>query len=126
MRNIILILISGLVLLACGANETSMKIAGDKKAAAALSLARANGCMNCHGVNNSIVGPAWTMVSERYRESEDAKTYLIEKIKLGGDGAWNDITGGAKMPPHETRVSHAHIEQIVDFIISLKKQNNHE
>lgn len=126
MRRKIFIVLICLLLVACGGSETSVKIAGNKEAAAALSLARANGCMNCHGVNNSIIGPAWSLVSERYKESEDAKTYLIEKIKLGGNGAWNDITGGAKMPPHETRVSHAHIEQIVDFIISLKKPNNDE
>jgi len=121
MKNIpVLILFVGL-LSACGVDETTLKIAGDKKAASALSIARANGCMNCHNVNNSIIGPAWSLVSERYKDVPDAKSYLIQKIKLGGDGAWNDITGGAKMPPHETRVSHAHIEQIVDFILSIKE-----
>jgi len=115
----IIIVICGLY--ACGVDDTTLKIAGDKNAASALSIARANGCMNCHNVNNSIIGPAWSLVAERYKDSPDARTYLIEKVKLGGDGAWNDITGGAKMPPHETRVSHAHIAQIVDFILTLKK-----
>jgi len=118
---IILFLILALLTACDSANETTIKIAGDKQAAAALSIARANGCMNCHNVNNSIIGPAWSLVSERYKDSPDAKEYLIDKIKHGGDGAWNNITGGAKMPAHESRVSHAHIEQIVDFILTLKK-----
>jgi len=101
-------------------NETSKKMAGDKHAAQALSIARQNGCLNCHNVTSSIVGPAWVLVSERYKESPDARDYLIEKVKKGGSGAWNNITGGAKMPAHESRVSLAHIETIVDFILSLK------
>lgn len=104
-----------------GVNETSKKIAADKDAAAAVSLARQNGCLRCHKVTSSIVGPAWDLVSERYKDSPDAKAYLIEKVKKGGNGNWNDITGGAKMPAHETRVAHQHIEQIVEFILSLKR-----
>jgi len=102
------------------ADDTSLKISQDKGAAEALSIARQNGCLNCHNVTNSIIGPAWDLVSERYKGSSDARAYLIEKVKKGGNGAWNDITGGAKMPAHESRVSQAHIEQIIDFIISLK------
>ncbi len=104
------------------ANDTSLKIASDKHAAEALFIARQNGCLNCHNVTSSIVGPAWDLVSERYKDSSDARAYLIEKVKKGGSGAWDNITGGAIMPAHETRVSQAHIEQIVDFIISLKRE----
>lgn len=112
-----------LLLTACdvGINETSKKIALDAKATATVSLARQNGCLNCHNVTNSIVGPAWELVSERYKDSPDARDFLIEKVKKGGDGNWNDITGGAKMPAHENRVADQHIAQIVDFILSLKR-----
>jgi len=105
------------------ANKTSLKVASDKSSAQALSIARQNGCLNCHNVTSSIVGPAWDLVSERYKDSPDAKAYLIQKVLKGGDGAWNDITGGAKMPSHENRVSVEHIETIVEFILSLKSEN---
>lgn len=95
-------------------------MASSKSAAEAVSLARANGCLNCHAVGSSIVGPAWTLVAARYQGSPDARAYLIEKVKKGGNGAWNDITGGAKMPAHESRVSEAHLGKIVDFILGLK------
>lgn len=111
------------LLIACDvSNETSLKIATDKGAAGALSNARQNGCLNCHNVTSSIIGPAWDLVSERYKNSPNARAYLIDKVKKGGNGAWNDITGGAVMPAHEKRVSSAHIEQIVDFILSLKAE----
>lgn len=117
------LLIASLFLIsACDvADETTLKYSQDKKSAQTLSIARQNGCMNCHNVTSSIIGPAWVLVSERYKNSPDARTYLIEKVKKGGNGAWNNITGGAKMPAHEKRVSAAHIAQIVDFILSLKK-----
>ena len=123
-RSICVILLVAPMMTACdfGVNETSKKISHDKSAAAAVDAARLNGCLNCHQVTSSVVGPAWDLVSERYKDSADAKQYLIEKVKKGGDGNWNDITGGAKMPAHEGRVSHEHIEQIVDFILSLKRE----
>lgn len=107
-------------LCACGVDETTLDMSRKKSAADAMVVAHANGCLNCHAVGSSIVGPAWILVAKRYQGSPDARAYLIEKIKKGGNGAWNDITGGAKMPAHETRVSQAHLEQLVDFILDLK------
>lgn len=119
----LLISLALLVLLtACGSDETIHKIAGNKDAAQAMHLARQNGCTNCHGLANSIVGPAWELVSERYQNVQGAREFLIEKVKKGGNGSWNDITGGAKMPAHENRVKPEHIEQLVDFILSLKNE----
>lgn len=115
------ILLLGLTACDSGVNQTSKKIAQNKGAADALSIARLNGCMNCHNVTSSIIGPAWDLVSERYKNSDDAREYLINKVKKGGNGNWNDITGGAKMPAHEHRVSEQHIAQMVDFILSLKR-----
>jgi len=110
-----------ILLIACGANETNLKISKDKHAAEALSIARQNGCLNCHSIGSSIIGPAWVLVSERYKASTDAREMLINKVRTGGNGSWNEITGGALMPP-QTRVSREHISLIVDFILSLKKE----
>ena len=118
--HLLIIILVGLVLMACGVDETSLKISKDKGAAEALSIARQNGCLNCHNVGSSIIGPAWVLVSERYKSSPDAREMLIKKIRTGGNGSWNDITGGAIMPP-QTRVSQEHISLIVDFILSLKQ-----
>lgn len=111
------------LLTACGsgANPTIQKIAGSKEAGAVVEIARMNGCLNCHRVTSSIIGPAWDLVSERYKNAPEAREFLINKVKKGGNGNWNDITGGAKMPPHEHRVTDEHIGKIVDFILALKR-----
>lgn len=119
-KNISILSLLMFLLVGCGADDTSLKISKDKDAANALSIARQNGCLNCHNVGSSIVGPAWVLVSERYKSSPDAREMLIKKVRTGGNGSWNDITGGALMPP-QTRVSPEHIGLIVDFILSLKK-----
>ena len=116
----IIFLLFTLTLAACGVDDTTLKMAKDKKSANALSIARQNGCLNCHSVGSSIIGPAWVLVSERYKSSPDARDMLIKKVRNGGNGSWNDITGGALMPP-QSRVSQEHIALIVDFILSLKQ-----
>ncbi|HFE37976.1 MAG TPA: c-type cytochrome [Gammaproteobacteria bacterium] len=125
MKKILILL--PLLLTACGvADDTTLKIAQSKKAAHALTIARQSGCLNCHNVTSSIIGPAWVLVADRYKSSPDAREMLIEKVKKGGNGSWNDITGGASMPAHEKRLSHEHIALIVDFILSLKHDKSAE
>ncbi len=118
----LMILWASLLLVSCGVDETTLKIAKSKEAAQALSIARQSGCLNCHSIGNSIVGPSWVLVAERYRTAPDARAMLIEKVKKGGTGSWSDITGGAVMPPHEKRLSHEHISLMVDFILTLKRE----
>lgn len=111
---------TSLLLVGCGVDETTLKISTSKEAAKALTIARQSGCLNCHNVGNSIVGPSWVLVAERYQSIPGAREMLIEKVKKGGTGAWSDITGGAIMPAHEKRLSHEHIALIVDFILTLR------
>lgn len=85
----------------------------------ALDLARASGCLACHSVDNKVVGPAWKDVSARYRADPGARERLIAKVKAGGSGNWNDVTGGFPMPPNSPRVSDEHIAELVDFVLSL-------
>ena len=115
-----------LLLPGCGLDDTVMKIANDKGAVTAMSVARANRCTNCHAVSTSIIGPAWNLVSDRYKEMprDKARSWLIEKVKNGGSGSWNSITGGAEMPAQGRIVSQQHIEVLVDFILSLKRDEN--
>jgi len=59
-------------------------------------LARRNACMGCHGVDNRVVGPAFRDVARRYKGEEGADARLLEKLRLGGSGAW----GAVPMPPN--------------------------
>lgn len=59
---------------------------------AALALIAKHNCTACHGVNNKIVGPAFTDVAKKHAGKVD---YLVGKIKAGGSGVW----GAIPMPP---------------------------
>ncbi|MDH5232581.1 MAG: c-type cytochrome [Gammaproteobacteria bacterium] len=98
----------------------SMAKSESKNFAEAIMLARNNGCLKCHQLKAPLVGPPWHAVADRYRGAEDARNFLIEKVKRGGSGNWDATTGGAQMPANSPRVSDAHIAAIVDFILSLK------
>lgn len=87
---------------------------------AGLDLAKRSGCLACHSVEKKVVGPAWNDVSARYAGDATVKPKLVAKVKAGGKGNWNDVTGGAMMPPYSPRVSDADIEALVDFILGLK------
>ncbi len=59
---------------------------------AALALATKYSCTACHGLNQKIVGPAFTEVARKHAGKVD---YLAGKIKTGGAGVWGLIP----MPP---------------------------
>lgn len=86
-------------------------------------LAHMNGCIECHIVNASTVGPSWNAISERYKDAplSDARALLIESVKKGSRGKWVTWKGADGMPPLEGRVSEEHMEQLVDYILSLKR-----
>ena len=87
-----------------------------------VELARLNGCWACHHVEHGLVGPSWLAVSEHYKNDPNAREWLVNKVKKGGSGVWNDVTSGAVMPPNSPRVSDEHIYELVDFILSLAKE----
>lgn len=64
--------------------------------AEAADLARQKACLSCHGVDNSVVGPAFRDVAQRYKGQDGAPAQLLEKLRRGGSGAW----GGVPMPPN--------------------------
>ncbi len=90
---------------------------GSSQAFADLDLAKKSGCLACHSIEKKVVGPAWKDVAAKY--SADDRDALIAKVKKGGKGAWNDVTGGVPMPPYSPRVSDANIDTLVDFILAL-------
>ena len=89
-----------------------------------VELARMNGCWACHRVERGEVGPAWRAVSERYKDDPNAREWLFYKISNGGTGNWSKITSGAVMPPYSPRVSDEHIYQLIDFILSIARDEN--
>jgi cytochrome c551/c552 len=65
--------------------------APDPATAAALALLKQHGCVVCHGMDNKIVGPAFSDVAKKYGGRPDAPAYLTQKIQSGGSGLWGAI-----------------------------------
>jgi cytochrome c len=98
---------------ALGLTLASGAFAADPKAAEA--LARNSGCLNCHGIDKKIVGPAYKDVAAKYKNDKSAEAKLVQKVKAGGKGNWGDIP----MPPN-SHVKDADIKTIVQWVLSLK------
>lgn len=82
-----------------------------------LSLAKKNGCLLCHGVNNKIVGPGFNEITAKYNSDKNAEAHLIEKISKGGSGNW-----GAVAMPAQTEVSISDIKSLVNWILKESKE----
>lgn len=103
----LLFLASGL-LLACGAVH-----AVDE--AAAIELAKNNGCLSCHSAKEKVVGPAYSSVAEKYKDDKDAVANLVQSIQYGSKGKWGRIP----MPPHPS-MSAADIKTLAQWVMSTK------
>ncbi len=93
----------------------------NKLAADLFKLAHMNGCIDCHRLAATVIGPSWKAIAERYKGTprEEARNLLIERVKKGSKGNWMTMKGAAGMPALENRVSPETIETLVDYILSL-------
>jgi cytochrome c len=66
--------------------------------AAALELAKTNGCLSCHAMKEKVVGPAYSAIAEKYKDDKDAVPSLVQSIQRGSKGKW----GRVPMPAHDT------------------------
>lgn len=60
-------------------------------AATALALLKKHSCTACHGLDQKLVGPGFKQVAAKYAGRADAESYLISKMKTGGQGVWGPI-----------------------------------
>lgn len=84
-------------------------------AAAAIELAKANGCYSCHANNDKVVGPAYASVAEKYKDDKDAVASLAQSIQNGSKGKWGRIP----MPPHPS-MSAADIKTLAQWVLTIK------
>lgn len=119
---------AGLMIYACGGNEskpeekkdeaaTSGKAAADAEAEKALTMIGSLDCTTCHKINEKNIGPAYTDVAKKYEATDQVITDLSNKIIKGGQGVW----GSVPMTPHPT-LSMDSAKVMVKYILSLKNQ----
>jgi len=83
--------------------------------AAAMELAKANGCLSCHSAKEKIVGPAYSVVAEKYKDDKDAVANLVQSIQRGSKGKW----GRTPMPSHDT-MSQEDLKMLATWVMSTK------
>ena len=79
------------------------------------SLLQKNNCLACHNVNQTVVGPAFKAVANKYRGQADAADKLARKIRLGGSGVW----GAMPMPAHP-QISDVDAKKLAVYVLNIK------
>ena len=74
-----------------------------------------NNCLACHNVNQTVVGPAFKAVANKYRGQADAADKLAKKIRAGGAGVW----GAMPMPAHP-QISDVDAKKLATYILNIK------
>lgn len=78
------------------------------------ALAASKNCMACHAVDQKIVGPAFSAVSDKYAGDKTAKDKLAQKIQKGSAGVWGE------MPmPANAQVNAADAKKLAAWILAL-------
>jgi cytochrome c len=80
-------------------------------------VARKSLCLGCHAEKQKVVGPAFAEIAKRYDKTPQTYTYLSNRIKNGGAGAW----GAVPMPANKNNISDEEIRKITDWIFSMKQ-----
>ena len=81
------------------------------------TLAQESGCLECHGLNNKIIGPAFKDIAAKYNNDPEAPSLLVKLVKNGSKGNW-EISNGVPMPPYSPRLSDTEIKQLVNWILT--------
>ncbi len=75
-----------------------------------------NNCLACHNVNQTVVGPSFKDVANRYRGQKfEAADRLAKKIRAGGSGVW----GNMPMPAHP-QISESDAKKLAVYILNIK------
>ena len=126
MKRSMIILLATSVLIACGGGGGKEK-AGEKITVditqnpdyqAGLALIAKSDCLTCHKVDETVTGPPYRDVANKYGGMPDTIiSHLAGKIITGGNGVWGQVF----MTPHPN-LSKADAETMVKYILLLKNK----
>ena len=105
-----------------GESDDNSQAEAKKKGNLALfKEAQLNGCIECHRVKATVVGPSWLQIAQHYKDipRKKARSLLVYSVKNGSRGKFPTWKGGNGMPALENRVSDETIERMVDYILDL-------
>lgn len=102
------------VAIASGAAQApKLAVAAPKSA---LTLAKEQNCLACHGVEQKMVGPAFREVAARYKGNMKAEATLVSRISQGGSGNWGQIP-----MPAQPQVSSEDLKTLARWILEGAK-----
>jgi len=81
-------------------------------------LARRNDCVNCHAINERVVGPAWIDVAKKYAGDPMAEEKLLVRVSKGSSGFFGLIHMPANDPDGRKQ---AEMRELVRFILALAR-----
>jgi len=77
-------------------------------------LADAKGCLECHALGYSYIGPSFSAIAQRYRRNPEYRERLPYVIRGGSAGHWGERF---VMWP-QASLSDAEVRQLVDWVLS--------
>lgn len=116
-----LILGLSIALIGCDISNPVQDMAKNNPNSKARMIAAQHGCMGCHTIDNSVMGPAWRLVAKSYQNDPQARENIINSIKHGSRGRWESIAPNQIMPGFAARMPDEDVILITDYILSLNK-----
>lgn len=80
--------------------------------AGAEALAQSHGCLACHALEQTRVGPAFRAVATRYAGKDDALATLTAKVRAGGAGSWGSVA-----MPAQTAIAASDLDQLLRWVL---------
>ena len=77
-------------------------------------LADAKGCLECHALGYSYIGPSFSAIAQRYRRNPEYRERLPYVIRGGSAGHWGERF---VMWP-QASLNDAEVGQLVDWVLS--------
>jgi cytochrome c551/c552 len=77
-------------------------------------LADTKGCLECHALGYSYIGPSFSAIAQRYRRNPEYQERLPYVIRGGSAGHWGERF---VMWP-QSRMSDAEVRQLADWVLS--------
>jgi cytochrome c len=102
------------LLLLCGLSQAAELSSAEQ--ASAVQLAKDTGCLSCHSLTEKIVGPAYSVVADKYKADSDAAAGLVQSIQYGSKGKWGRIP----MPAH-SQLSADELSLLARWVMTIKK-----
>ena len=78
------------------------------------------GCVNCHDSQNTLLGPSFFDIADRYMTDAEAKNILLTSIRKGSQGKWGSMHS---MPIHtKASLSDAEADAMIRWMLEPKSR----